>query len=373
MIPDRNDRSAVSPAALAAYIRGQGWTKTDIFGSHSDVYTGVGLPELLVPRTRDIGDYGRVTAQLVEILARVAGISEIALCKDLMTTDRDVIRVRVAEDDSTVDINEGASLISGARDMLLAAACSLNSPQLLYRAGANREAVDFLSQVRLGQTEPGSFIVTLLPPVIVPPLQRPLLEDAGDADPPVARRITTRLYDALHATKQASEKAVSGDKDAFANAISDGISANLCDALVQMIEPFSALDIRFTWARTRPVTLSQRPVQFTQDDVPMLSEASRIFRNREPQPDVELLCSVQTLKRDDDDTEGTVTLRTSVAGNLRSVVAVLSQSDYHKAIEAHTRKEPVVAIGDLERVGQRWRLLNPQIAAVITNEDPEDA
>lgn len=371
-IQDQNDLSVVSPVALAAYARTQGWTKTDTFGSHSDVYIGNGLPEILVPRTKNIGDYRLVVAQLVGIFASVADISEVALYDNLITTDRDVIRVRVEGDDNTVDINEGASLVSGARDMLLAAACSLDNPRALYRAGANREAVEYLSQVRLGQTEPGSFVVTLLPPVIVPPLQRSSREGADDIDPPIARRMTKRLHDALHATKQASERTVSGDNDAFADAVSFGVSANLCDALVQMIKPFPALDIRLTWARTRPLTVAQHPFRFTQDEVPMLSEASRVFRNREPKPDVQLLCSVQRLQRDESETDGTVTLRTSIEGAIQSVVAVLSQSDYNKAIDAHRGKQPIIAEGDLERAGQRWRLLNPQVVAVITDDEAED-
>ncbi len=371
-IQDQNDLSVVSPVALAAYARTQGWTKTDTFGSHSDVYIGNGLPEILVPRTKNIGDYRLVVAQLVGIFASVADISEVALYDNLITTDRDVIRVRVEGDDNTVDINEGASLVSGARDMLLAAACSLDNTRALYRAGANREAVEYLSQVRLGQTEPGSFVVTLLPPVIVPPLQRSSREGADDIDPPIARRMTKRLHDALHATQQASERTVSGDNDAFADAVSFGVSANLCDALVQMIKPFPALDIRLTWARTRPLTVAQHPFRFTQDEVPMLSEASRVFRNREPKPDVQLLCSVQRLQRDESETDGTVTLRTSIEGAIQSVVAVLSQSDYNKAIDAHRGKQPIIAEGDLERAGQRWRLLNPQVVAVITDDEAED-
>lgn len=371
-IQNQNDLSVVSPVALAAYARTQGWTKTDTFGSHSDVYIGNGLPEILVPRTKNIGDYRLVVAQLVGIFASVADISEVALYDNLITTDRDVIRVRVEGDDNTVDINEGASLVSGARDMLLAAACSLDNPRALYRAGANREAVEYLSQVRLGQTEPGSFVVTLLPPVIVPPLQRSSREGADDIDPPIARRMTKRLHDALHATKQASERTVSGDNDAFADAVSFGVSANLCDALVQMIKPFPALDIRLTWARTRPLTVAQHPFRFTQDEVPMLSEASRVFRNREPKPDAQLLCSVQRLQRDESETDGTVTLRTSIEGAIQSVVAVLSQSDYNKAIDAHRGKQPIIAEGDLERAGQRWRLLNPQVVAVITDDEAED-
>ena len=42
---------------------------------------------------------------------------------------------------------------------------------------------------------------------------------------------------------------------------------------------------------------------------------------------------------------------------------------YHRAIEAHKTKAPVVMRGDLERAGQRWRLLNPSIEDVIVNDE----
>ena len=53
-------------------------------------------------------------------------------------------------------------------------------------------------------------------------------------------------------------------------------------------------------------------------------------------------------------------------------MAVLKQSDYERAIQAHETKSPLVMEGDLERTGQRWRLLNPRIADVILNEGVPD-
>ena len=54
------------------------------------------------------------------------------------------------------------------------AACSLRlrlrEPQPVYRAGANREAADLLRQMRLGQTNQGSFVVTLLTPNVPRPI-----------------------------------------------------------------------------------------------------------------------------------------------------------------------------------------------------------
>ena len=376
MIGSKSDHAAlmaVSPSALSAYARAAGWGKVDTYGDHSDVYHGEGLPEILVPRTRQLGDYHSVIARLVEIFARVAEMDELALYRDLVTADRDTIRARATEDsgDGTVAINDGADLVNGVRDALLAAACSLEAPRPLYRAGSNREAGDFLKKVRLGQTEQGSFVVTLLTPAI-PPLVQGTLLPATEEDPPLERRVTQRLVQALTATQWAMEMTNSGDGDAFVKAVSGGASANLCEALVQMIEPFPAVDVSVTWARTRPMPVAHSRVRFAKDGVPILREAARSFRNREPQNDVRLFGYVQMLRRDDSETDGTVTLHASVQGRTQSVTAVLNQSDYNRAIGAHREKEPVIVEGDLERFGQRWRLSNPRIVEVITSRNAED-
>ena len=363
---------AVSPAALSAYARGAGWARIEPYGDHSDVYVAEGLPEIILPRTQRLGDYANVVSQLIEIFARAADMDEFSLYRDLLTSDRDVIRVRVkGEDDGAVSLIDGVNLIGGARDMLLAAACSLWQPQPLYRAGANKEANDYLRQVRLGQTEQGSFTVTLLTPVVPPPMQ--LLDSEWDIEnDPIQRRITKRLAGALTATREATEKTVGGDDDAFTMAVRSGASANLCEALVNLIEPFPALDVSLSWARTRPRERARDVIRFDNDDASILREAARAFRNREPRPDERLFGFVHRLKRNENETDGTITLRADIDGRSQSITAVLNQNDYALAIEAHEGRAAVIAVGDLERVGQRWSLLNPRIMSIIPNLEPAE-
>ena len=363
---DTGALTAVSPVALSAYARGSGWTKIEQYGDHSDVYVGEGLPEIILPRTQRLGDYPNVVSQLIGIFARAAEVDELSLYRDLVTSDRDVIRVRVqGEDDGAVSLTDGVNLIGGARDMLLAAACSLWHPQPLYRAGANKEANDYLRQVRLGQTEQGSFTVTLLTPVIPPPMQQQLdLKWKIERDP-VERRITKRLAEALTATREATEKTIGGDDDAFTTAVSQGISANICEALAELIEPSPALDVSLSWARTRPRERARDVIRFDNDDASILREAARAFRNREPRPDERLFGFVHRLKRGENETAGTITLRADIDGQSQSVTAVLNQNDYQRAIEAHEGRAAVIAQGDLERVGQRWSLLNPRIVSIV--------
>ena len=371
-IEDRDALLAVSPAALSAYARSEGWAKVEPYGDFSDVYAADGWPEIILPRTEHLGDYANVVSTALGIFARAAGVDELALYRDLVNADRDVIRMRTSEsDDGTVAMNEGVDFVRGASDVILAAACSYYNPQPLFRAGANREARAYYRQMRLGQTEQGSFVVTLLSPVVPPPMQ--LTFDISPEELPddaVERRITRHLANSLSAARQAIECTVGGEADAFAEVVEKGVSANLCEALDTMIMPFSTTDVSFVWARTRPMAKAREAIRFSNDDAPILREAARAFRQRGPRHDESLVGFVNILNRTEDQEEGKIRLKAEIDGQMQSVNAVLEQSEYARAIKAHAEQATVIAEGDLERVGQRWNLRNARIKAIIANREP---
>ena len=225
--------------------------------------------------------------------------------------------------------------------------------------------------------------MTLVTPVVSPPLPTLFQEyddsdDSDDSDKyddiddPIERRMTRRLSEALTATREATERATAGDGTAFAGSVDKGVSANLCDALVKLIGPFPTLDISVAWARTRPISPPQEVFRYARADAAILSEAARQFRNREPQPDTYLFGTVQRLRRDEDEVSGTINLRTSIDGKNRSVAVVLKKTEYDRAIQAHKERMPIILQGDLERSGQRWRLLNTRIEAIIGDDQPRD-
>ena len=373
-IRDRTALLEVSPGALSAYARTSGWTKSEEYGDHSDVYAADGLPEIILPRHQRLGDYASVVWKLIRIFAKVAETDELGLYRDLVTADRDVVRVRTPEAKAgSVSVGDGVTLMHAARDMVLAAACSLGKPRAVYRTGANRTATEYLKRVRLGQTEQGSYVVTLLGPVVPPAMQLEFDSKWPEEHDPIERGVTRRLFEGLVAAREATEKTVRGDTDAFGKAVDRGVSANLCEALAGVMEPFKAIDVTLSWARTRPARRARDVVRFADSDVPILREAARSFRSREPQPDVTLFGFVRMLKRDPEESDGTVTLRTYFEGTERSMRAVLRQSDYRRAIQAHDKRMLLVVKGDVERVGQRWHLLSPEIVDMIPSEDAEDA
>ncbi len=368
---------AVSPGALAAFARGEGWARTEAYGAHADVYAGAGRPEIILPRTDRLADYASTVSRLIDIFAQVADRDELATYRDLVGADRDVVRVRAfaADDDGSVPLEIGLNIVEKSRDLLLAAACATVTPQPVYRAGANKDAIEYMRKVKLGQTEHGSFVVTLLAPVppLLQPAQLPL--DAAWAnfeDEPMERQVTRRLMSALDASRKASELALSGDSAAFERAVALGVSANLCEAVASLVEESNGLDVSVTWARTRPTPEPHRKIVFSQSDAGMLKEAARTFRLRQPKADVTLFGRVFKLKRDQEEVEGVVTLKAMVEDKIQSVRAVLDQANYGTAVSAHGARAPVIVTGDLERVGQRWQLTNAIVRALPSDDGIED-
>jgi hypothetical protein len=89
--------------------------------------------------------------------------------------------------------------------------------------------------VRLGQTERGSYIVTLLSPLGADPAEAERAGRLPLADP-FPRRAVATLALALQAARDAAERTTTGASglEAFHQAIEAGVSANLCDSLARI-------------------------------------------------------------------------------------------------------------------------------------------
>lgn len=375
-IRDRDALLEVPPIALSAYAKANGWKKTDPYRNISDIYVAEDRPELLIPRTAHLGDYASVVLRLIELFAEVTGASELAVYRDLMTADRDLIRMRTAGASGGIPVGDAVVLVEASRDLLLAAACSLEKPLPLYPVGARQEAAETLRGVRMGHTEPGSFVVTLLTPVVPSPVSLPPGQK-GALSEPRGRQVSKRLLQALAAVRRATERAASGDSGDFAHAVTEGVSADLCEPLASLTERFSALEVSATWARSLPADCPPRTVKFDAAAAPILQAAARAFRDRAPKEGVEVVGFVQRLHREEEETDGEISLHARIpgsAGRMHTITAILEEADYERAIDAHRRKLTVIAEGDLHRIGRRWRLRNPRITEVLTPaSEPGDA
>jgi hypothetical protein len=372
-IVDTGALRAISPQALRAYAQAEGWAPVEPYGSHSHVYVKAGF-EVIIPGVSSLGDYPNVVAELLAIFSRAEGRDEFLVYRDLATSDRDVVRVRSpdADEDGSVRIEAGVDLIAYARDLILSAACSAWSPRPVYRAGRVKQADDYMSRVRLGQTEQGSFVVALFAPA-PPALERPAGLWPTESDEPYERLVTRRLAGGLDAAANGIERFNLGGGIAdFERGVPLGLSANLCEAAANLSARGDGIEVSITWARTRPAPQARWSRTLSRADGEMLLEVARVFHERQPRPDEAIEGLIVKLARDAQEFDGRVTLKVVVDGKWASVQAQLQPEDYNLAIEAHRTNRPITAIGTLERVGRRWRLTSPSYVRLVAEDDLDE-
>ena len=238
------------------------------------------------------------------------------------------------------------------------------NPRVYYPSRKPAQAIDYIRRARLGQTEPGSFIITIISPV-PPSLAGPggQIFELGE---PFERRVTRTLAFALNSVRQAAEDAAtSGEVDSFVRAVPNGVSANLCDALAgigSLTEGDRSLDIQFSWSRSRPLAseleVPSRIVLNT-DAFPVIRQAAVYLKESSPREEFEIRGPVVKLERMEGADIGKATIRGLIDDQPRKVVVELRDADYHKAVTAHDGFRFVRCSGVLAREGRGFRLYEP--------------
>ncbi len=224
----REQIEALRPGDVRLYLTGRGWfPRPDGSSSKAVEFHNPAYPEVefLLPLKREVGDFALRMADVVVGLATVEKRSPWDVLRDLSGPPGDVFKLRVSAPDATlgnIPLDEGIQLLRGGRDLLSAAAYSTLRPQALYPQKMPKEVREFLRTCRLGQTERGSFIATIVTP-IPPEIQTSI--DFKDEEfrlglEPYPRRVTTRLMSTLGLVSNAIQ---SGEPGQIIEAVEDGV------------------------------------------------------------------------------------------------------------------------------------------------------
>ncbi len=371
--------AALRAEDVQLYLTGHGWKRDDASSTvQGSVYRRPGLrdAEAILPNRRELADYVERMADVVQMVAAVEQRKPWQVLADLSSPPADVLRLQVSTQDAALGalpLNEGIRLIDGARSLLLAAACSARQPAAYYPRQAYKEALEFLQECQLGQTERGSFVAKIIAPV--PPAisrQTTLFEmddEALIASEPFARQSTVRLMTALSHIRSAID---SGNYDQILEGVGAGVSANLCEAVASM-QPEgnqAQLNIRMSWSSSRPrlPKAVESAVGFSQTAFEIVRESGRKLRETVSSSRKRIEGHVINLKANTslfDDFEGTVVLRANVGGVATRVQVVLNSQDYMKACDAHRDGLTVAVTGLLQRELKLYHLVQPQDFSVV--------
>jgi hypothetical protein len=376
-VRDRQTLESLRPLEVISYLRATGWTQAQIRPERYSVWTRNGNSdyEVVVPLAK-FDDFAIRMADLLAILESAENRSQIQILTDLSFSNADVIRISsdVAESaDGTIPIEDAVTLVQKARDAVLAAACSAIEPRAYFAPRKFDQALDYVRKVKMGQTERGSYTVTVVSKV-APILQPPELL-LGEAEEPYERRVVRTFDTGISRIRAAAEEAAaSGRLDSFEDGIPAGVSANLCNALVGMIEDrefVRGLEFSFSWSRTRPLQVEAPPRIFIgSDSFPVIEEAGRRLREISPQEEFELVGIVVKLDRGPEEQIGRVTALGFIDNRPHSVRMELAIEDYSKATIAHDDRKLIQVRGNLFKEGRSYVLKEPRGLRIIPSDAP---
>lgn len=378
LITDAETISALNPLSVVGYLRARGWTPYSESAGRFSVWTSDAHPdaEVVVPFKRTAADYVSVLSRLLRELEVAEGRSQIDIIRDLLNSGFDLVRLAArspATSDGSIRIGDGIRLFEQAKEIVLAAACATVRPRPVFHSRKPQQAVDYMEKARLGQTEHGSYVLTILSPVS-PQLNAYSETDLFPAEPferSVVRTLATSLNLAVSAAESAS---LQGDFAPFQEAVAGGVSANLCEAIAGLHEVAEASEIAvtFSWAQNRPAppvgtTPSQAIV--TRDVVPAIAEAARLFRERDTLQDYVVQGPVVKLERGEGARQGRATIFATIEDAPRKVTVLLPEDAYNVATRAHAEFQPVKVVGNVRREGRSYTLLDPTGFTIAPDDD----
>lgn len=363
---------------ITNYLVQRGWTERRPHGPHADWFirpaTRSKTSRILVPNDPQLDDYADHIREAIERIASHEDRSEIAVYRDVVSTDADLIRIRLVAEGTkrgVVPADQGVALYQGARDMMMACACAALSPTAVYSNRKPEQASSYLRDVHFGQTEEGSFVVTVLSFLKPEATAEGALFPQGIALP-FERKVVETAARAVNELEAAVRIDPSPGFDPFRSAVAVGVSANLCDAVSRILEgldPEAELEFRISWSTAQdsrpdlPIT-----TRFYGRDAEVLRSAAERLRDEAPREDFDLIGSVVDLHRGPNDEVGRINVAGFVDGKPRRVQVLLKDADYQTAAKAHTDRELFRCEGRLIKLGRGWELQDASKASLFTQE-----
>src|ERR1039457_4477657 len=286
--------NSVHPRNVRLYLRTHGWERANATQDGPDVWKLVsrdGVFEVIAPSSQGTRDFSHTIEELLRTVSIAEDRSPVQVVRDLSTLRFDIQYIHCDYDgpSGTAPLGDAADVYRAAYRMFAASSATLEDPRLVLPQRRPARTVALMRRVLAGPTASGSYVVSLwtpVPPRLTPEEDWTLFEVE---DEPYERAATERLHQALGATNAAARQILTSDDglDAFIGREQEGVSANLCEALVALSgENETPFDVRFSWALDRPVATRSQVVPFSGESLPVLREAARELRARMPEVDV---------------------------------------------------------------------------------------
>jgi hypothetical protein len=369
-IQDLDIIKSINPLEVAGYLRTQGWQQKSQINDIASIWTlevGQGENvEILLPLNPDFRDF---TTRMIEVLQNLEIVehrSQLEIINNLKTPLAEIIQISVNHSEiinGSIPISQGVQLFESAKKLMWSAASSAVEPRPYFK-GSFSEVTDYMQKLRLGHTKEGSYVLTIISPLQVDNYQS---EDCFE------RKVTKTLFQALNIISLAPEQKLSERENVLDEAIEEGVSANLCDALSHMINTATEPNLSFNLTGSKIIERTSNfplEIKLNKQILPVITEVKNKLKSRTanlgrnkkiiqqhtlilPLSSQKLLFRstitglVIKLEWFGGDEKAKVIVITMIENREKEVVIEVNRQDYLIAIQANLDQLPIICNGSL--------------------------
>lgn len=362
-------------ASTEPYLKSRGWEllRQGELGNRWRLVVGDAVRNVAVPHPDlDEEDQRAMYSSLLRTLADVERRDAHLINRDMVAAASDLVEFRLIADElqnGEMPLRAAPELTSGAFEALQSAARAEVARRAHYRQGTLPAQVKtFVEGATLAGTEAGSVILQVRTPAQTTPAQETF--EGLPALPSFERRAVMRLVKGLQAAKTAAHRdPAEMDLNVLDDDVEDGLSANLCQALVKLSGETSEIEaqviVRVRWALSHPADEEATNIEVERGELARLPDIARILKRIEPIPNTTVQGPTTRFERGPGEDTGWVTLTTEVDGRVRPVRIQVDRSDYDLAWTAHSSERELRATGTLERAGRSSEIVEPQSLEIV--------
>lgn len=352
----------INPLALAIYLKETGWQQFNTKRDDIKIFqydNGKIFEQINVPLTKELSDFNLAMYKSVEKLAKVENKSIEQVMLFLLNPNTDIIKIRLDKrgvESGNILLDDAIKIYENAKKLLAATALDIVNPKIYHQGRVDEVVQKFLADCRFGQTEIGSYVVSVVCPFAELSQsngykQLSIFSDEERCANSLTRNVTNKLLENIRIIKNKIDE---GDYTDLVNKENTyKISANFYEALkgLNLEGQDTLLEFKAEWSpvvkanqyRFSSVTIDNNYydpivsiIEKLKDDIDQASEIVGRVKKLEAAPGVD--------KR----TTGKITISYINEDNKSRVISTeLQKSDYDKAIEAHQQGKYVKVLGTL--------------------------
>ncbi len=313
--------------------------------------------QITVPLDKSLRDYKRTMYDAVKKIANIENKSVEQLMLFLMNPNTDILKIRLDKKDvesGNILIDDAIQLFDNAKKLLAATALDIINPKKIHYGRTDESVQKFLSQCRFGQTEIGSYVVSIVCPFAEISekgyRQLSIFSDEEECANSLTRQVTNRLMSNILTIKQ---KIDNDELESLLNS-EQVISSNFYEALngLSLQSPNTVVEFTAEWApniKANRVKCSN--IKVSNDYYQPISTV--IGKIKEYTDfNTEIVGKIKELSASPvvDERNGGIVVVVYVGDNnkAKSVKVKLTKEDYRSAVEAHQHGKAVKIIGDLK-------------------------